>query len=140
MANQQITTFESFLDALVPIATEDVRVQALWIEANERSSLRRPFGTDVVIHAVANEPDFGPLVASWESIVTRLSPIAVPTWSDTQRNARQLEGQIQLAGGETRAIRFVIECAAFLAKRSRHAVVALVDKTQHLIHVMDFAR
>ena len=135
-----ITSFEDFLDALVPVATEDTRIQALWIEANKHPALRRPYAPEVTVHAVANEPDFQPLVADWESIVRSLTGLDTPAWSDTQRNARQLDGALDLGGDTARATTFVIECAAFLAKRPRKAVVALVDKTNHLIHVMDFSR
>ena len=131
-------TFEDFLDELVVFASDDARVRALWIEALERKALRRPYGGGVRVHAVADEPDFNDLVDSWDEIVGRIAPVNSPRWGDTERTARQLDGRLAFDGGE-RETAFVLECSAFLAKRPRQAVVALVDKTGHLIHVMDFA-
>jgi hypothetical protein len=109
------------------------------LEADDARSLRRPYG-EVTVHAAADEPDFLPLVAAWEGILAGLADTARPVWTDTVRNARQLEIDASGRTGKAERLRFVIECSAFLAKRRRRAVVALVDKTHHLLHVMDFSR
>ncbi len=130
------------VDRLIDVAIDDDRFRALWIEADDRKALRRPFGP-VTIHAVADEPDFPALVAAIEGILAGVgATVKNAAWSDTNRNARQLDATVELALDGHRvegAIRFIVECSAFLAKRPRRAVAALVDKTNHLIHVMDFS-
>jgi len=128
---------------LVDIVIEDPRIQALWIEADSQQALRRPFGP-VTIHAVASEPDFPALVGAVEEILIQTgAEVENPRWSDTPRHARQLDAEVALEVDGNRLVEgvtLVIECAAFLAKRPRRAVVPLVDKTTHLTHVMSFLR
>lgn len=131
-------TLEGLVDALISRALEDGRVRALWIEAEKPARLRRPFG-DITIHAVAAEPDFPGLVESWEGVLASITELKETRWSDTVRRARQLDATLEL-GGSPRTLTFILECAAYLAKRPRKAAVALVDKTGHLLHVMDFSR
>lgn len=131
-------SLEGLLDSLISLASEDSRVRALWIEAGEAASLRRPFA-NVMVHAFADEPDFPDLVDSWEGILASITQLGTTSWSDTVRKARQLDAELRI-GNSFRPLTFVLECAAYLAKRPRRAVVALVDKTGHLVHVMDFSR
>lgn len=129
------------VDRLVVVAIDDSRIQGLWIEGDNQKSLRRPFDK-ATIHAMANEPDFQPLVDGWEELITSTGcALENSVWSDTRRNARQLVAKISIGDDSSDSIKvtFVLECAAFLAKRPRKAVVPLVDKTNHLTHVMDFS-
>lgn len=131
---------DELVDRLVALAIENPQVRALWVEAESMRELRRPYGK-VTIHAMASEPDFQSLTGQWMDLLSKAVQVRTSSWRDTVRNARQLEAELSLEGfPRPEKATFVIECAAFLAKRPRRAVVALVDKTGHLLHVMDFSR
>ena len=137
------TLYVELVDRLVDAVIDDDRVRALWIESETPKELRRPFGR-VTVHLDADEPDFPGLVGDLENILAGASArVSAPRWSDTTRNARQLDASIELQTDEGRHqgnVTFVVECSAFLAKRPRKAIVPLVDKTTQLTHVMDFSR
>lgn len=137
------TLYVELVDRLVDAVIEDDRARALWIEGETLQQLRRPFGR-VRVHLDADEPAFPELVEGLENLLSGISvKVSAPRWSDTIRNARQLDAsiEIQTDGDPLQGeITFVVECSAFLAKRRRKAVLPIVDKTTHLTHVMDFSR
>lgn len=126
--------FGALLDHLIPHATQDAKVRALWIEAPVLSELRRPL-LRLELHFAADEPHWAALVGEIEGALLGFGALADARWSDTQRLARRLDATID---GATIAV--IVEKTALLAKRKRRAVKTLVDKTGHLPHVLDYER
>ena len=151
-------THDAIVDSCVEMAIGDDRVRAFWIEADSVERLRRPYDNGIELHFAADEPAFPALVNELTSLISKRFRVEKASVTDTQRNAKQFHLQLhELAdermpdSGESRGsggdrpdgsaigVRLIVEQTSLLAKRPRAHVVALVDKTTHLTHVMDFS-
>jgi hypothetical protein len=134
MARSPAEIYAEVVDRLISAANSDPRVCALWLEGASLSDLRRPY-RQLRVHLACDEPNFSALEGDLERIVAGPGSLSAPRWSDVPRFARQLEATLE---GEP--VTLCLEKTSLLAKRPRAAVLALVDKTGHLPHVMDFSR
>ncbi len=121
------------VDRLISAGIGDRRVRALWLEGASRKELRPPY-KKLEIHLAADEPDFDGLLRDLEGFVAGPAKLHVESWSDVPRFARELKGLL-----EGQPITVILEKTSFLPKRPRNAVCSLIDKTGHLVHVMDFS-
>lgn len=127
------SSFDDLSDRVVAWAVEDPRVRALWIEGASQADLRRPYRA-LRLHIAADEPQFPALVAELSSILARVLGAETVRVADTRRLAKELT--LKAHGLDLVCI---VEQSNLLAKRPRSFVAPLVDKTGHLIHVMDFS-
>ena len=139
--NQPSLTYDGIADRLIEIAIDDDRIRAVWVEADAKEKVRRPYAA-LEIHLAADEPLFPAVVAGIEELMAPTLDVEVLAREDTQRLARQLS--LAVRAKETKddsalPVTLIIEQSCYLAKRPRAWVVPLHDKTTHLCHVMDFS-
>jgi hypothetical protein len=134
MARTPSDVYADAVDRLISAASADDRIRALWLEGATQMELRRPY-RQLRVHLACDEPHFAALEGEVERMLAGPAALAGPRWSDVPRFARQLEATL-----EGQPVTLCLEKSSLLAKRPRAAVLALVDKTGHLPHVMDFSR
>jgi hypothetical protein len=122
------------VERLIAQAAGDPRIRAVWLESAVREELRRPWRR-IEVHLAADEPDFEALLADLPRLLAGSAPLTAVEWSEVPRFAREMKALLEGA-----PVTVVLEKSSLLAKRPRAAVSALVDKTGHLYHVMDFRR
>lgn len=127
-------TLEEIADHLIEWAVREDRVRALWIEAATLRELRRPYAA-LDVHLAADEPVALQVLALLEEEVPCLQGSRVAARREVPRFASEHDVE---AGGQT--FRLTVEQSHLLAKRPRAEVVPLVDKTGHVMHVMDFSK
>jgi hypothetical protein len=139
-ATESGISYDEIADRLIEIAVDDERIRAIWVEADERQRIRRPYA-QLEAHLAADEPIFPGLVDDLERLLGEKLVVEVRAVSDTQRLAKQFDLRIgrKSHGGETLPVTVIVEQSCYLAKRPRAWVVTLHDKTAHLCHVMDFS-
>ncbi len=133
--------YDEVADRSIDLALGESRVRALWAEADALADLRRPY-RKLELHLAADEPDFPGLVTDLESLLASRFLLQSDGVSDTERLAKQFDLRLGEPGAERAelSLTIILEQTSLLAKRPRAHVVPLLDKTNHLTHVMDFSR
>ncbi len=134
-------SYNFIADRMIEIAVEDDRIRAIWIEADEQKLVRRPYDR-LEVHYAADEPLHPAIVGELEELLSKKLRVENRGVTDTERLAKQFDLEIgSLDGdGDRLDVTVIVEQSCYLAKRPRAWVVPLLDKTNHLCHVMDFSR
>jgi len=135
----EATTYDRITDRIIALALAEPRVRALWIEADAREKLRRPY-PGLEVHVAADAPQFPGLVADLERLLASHLAVTVDSIAGTQRLAERFAVRLgERSGGALLPVTIIVEQSCYLAKRPRAWVVPLEDRTGHLCHVMDFS-
>ena len=127
-------SFDTIADALVAWAIDEERIRGLWIEGAAPGDVRRPYSR-LEAHLAAEEPSFQGLVEATALFLERDLGAEVVRASDAVRFAREFAARL-----EALSFTVIVERTPFLAKRPRAEVTALLDRSGHLTHVMDFSK
>lgn len=128
-------TLDDIAERWIDWAVNEPRVRALWVEAEDIKSLRRPY-VSLCLHLTADEPEYPSVLQELSRGEAQLGipGLKIRGIHDTQRFAKEL---VLEADGNVFTV--IAEQSYLLAKRPRSAVVPLVDKTGHLPHVLDYS-
>lgn len=143
-----MSDYDAIVDTFVEWAVGEPRARALWLEGRSPAEIRRPYRS-LELHVAADEPDLEALAMELPKVTLERTDAQLVEMRDAGRRARDFRFRHETAaaapGGdgpprieETRWS-IVLEATSMLAKRPRAYVATLVDRTQHLAHVMDFS-
>jgi hypothetical protein len=131
-------TYDDIVDRVLRWALDVPSVRALWLESNSPAGVRRPYAA-IELHLAADEPDFACLLGELPGALESLLGVRLLDIRDAPRFARELELESRGIRGDNMPWTLIVERTSMLAKRRRICVAPLLDKTNHLTHVMDFS-
>ncbi len=124
---------DGIADRLLEWSLGEPTVRALWIEGGTLPDVRRPY-RQLEAHLGADEPDVSTVVDKLPGALKEILGAELVGTADVPRLAKEL----RFSKGDL-AWSVIVERTSMLAKRPRARVVALLDRTGHLTHVMDFS-
>ena len=126
--------YDDIVDSMLQWAIDHPRVNALWVEGDSSTEVRRPYPA-LRLHVATDEPSFEALLQELPSAIEKqCEGSRLGGTEDVPRSAKQLDllsGALQWT--------LVLERTSLLAKRPRSHVACLFDRTGHVTEVMDFS-